>query len=281
MDWFIYALLSALSFTVFSILIRKSLLKKSDATAFTVLNDLVTGLILFCFIPFFTHTISLSLIHIVLIVAASLLFAFSSLLFTKGRQIEEVGVVSIIRQTSVFWIFIGGYIFFDEPLTLQKLLGIVLLFLGTLIVLWKKEKISVTKGVVYIFLGAVSLSISSLIAKNIVDNSLPPVVYSGMLFFLAGLWLLPFVKQKERIRNELLLQKWNILFVSFFLGLSILLLYTGYQTGEVSKVFPVYSSYVIFSVIAGMIFLHERADIKRKILGSLVALVGVALLVAF
>lgn len=281
MDWILYAILSALSLTAFAIIVRKSLLKGSDATAFTVLNNFTAGIILFCFALVLSPVIAITPFQIILIVLASTLFALSSLLFTKGRQIEEVGMVSIVRQTSVFWIFIGGYVFFGEAVTLPKVIGTALLFAGTWIALWHREGLSITKGVVYIVVGAFSLSISTLIAKDIVDDNLSPALYSGILFTLAGLWLLPFIREKGRITKELTLQKWNVVIVSFFIALSVVFLYSGYKIGEVSKVFPVYSSYVILSVIAGMIFLNERTYIKRKILGSLVALSGVILLVAF
>ena len=281
MEWVAFAFLSAASFTTFSILIRKSLLKGSDATAFTVLNDLTTGIMLLVLSLFVTLTISLTPHVILLTVISSMLFAFSSLLFTKARQIEEVGIVSVVRQTAVFWIFIGGILFYGEQFSLEKIIGTMLLFIGTWIVLWRKETFSLTKGVIFVLAGAIGLSISSLIAKDIVINNLSPILYSGTVFSLAGLWLLPFIKRKERLVDEVKLQKWRVIIVSIFLGLSVTLLYSGYSTGEVSKVFPVYSSYVIMSVIAGMLLLGEGKYMMRKILGSLVALVGVVLLVAF
>lgn len=281
MGWLYFSVLSAFCFTAFSILIRRSLLKTSDTSSFTILNNLMTGLILLCFIPFFSLTISVTPLSAVLVIIASIFFAFSSLFFTKGRQIEEVGVVSIVRQTSVFWIFIGGYIFFDEPMTIAKLLGTIFLFLGTWIALWGKGKFNISKGVFYVFASAVGLSFSSLIAKDIVNNALSPVLYSTILFLLADIWLLLFMKNKKRLISEFRLQKVHIPVISLFLAISILSLYTAYQTGEVSKVFPVYNSYVTLSVVAGIVFLHERTHLQRKFLGSIIALFGVILIAVF
>jgi drug/metabolite transporter (DMT)-like permease len=279
MDWLYLSLLSAACFTSFSILIKQSLQKSSNTTAFTILNNLTTGFILFAFVPFFPVHISITPMSILLIVIASMLFAFSSLFFTKGRLTEEVGVVSVVRQTSVFWIFIGGYIFFNEPMTVSKLFGTILLFYGTWIALWGKGKFNITKGVYYVFISAVALSFSSLIAKDIVDVALPPVLYSATLFILADIWLLLFMKERRHVLHEFKIQKLHMPFISLFLAVSIASLYTAYQSGEISRIFPVYNSYVIMSVVAGVIFLHEKAHIHRKLLGSSIALLGVILIV--
>lgn len=51
MNWFFYALFSALSMTIFSLLARKLLKGKGDAQAFTFLIDFSAGFLSF-FFPF-------------------------------------------------------------------------------------------------------------------------------------------------------------------------------------------------------------------------------------
>jgi drug/metabolite transporter (DMT)-like permease len=281
MDWFFYATVASISFTVYSIIIRKYL-QHSDAKIFAVISNTITGMLLLIVTPFFPFHFSLQPLDYFLILIASILFAVSSMLFTLGRKMEEASIVSVIRQTSVLWIFLGGLFIFHEPLSFAKGIGVLLLMSGTVVALWDKNNLNLSRGEVYIFIATITLSIDSLIAKNIVGDKLSPAFYSALTLFIGNLFLLPFLKQKrERIVKEIKQQRWHIVTVSVFLAISILSLLIGYQSGDISKVYPVYNSYVILTVIAGILFLQEKADLKQKILGSFIAFCGVVLLRMF
>lgn len=51
------------------------------------------------------------------------------------------------------------------------------------------------------------------------------------------------------------------------------------HSGEISKVNAVYQSMMIFSVLAGILILKEKQDIFKKLLGTMVTIIGVMLLI--
>lgn len=50
------------------------------------------------------------------------------------------------------------------------------------------------------------------------------------------------------------------------------------NTGEVSKVNAIYQGMMVTGVLTGIIFLKERGDILRKLIGTAVTVMGVILL---
>ena len=116
-------------------------------------------------------------------------------------------------------------------------------------------------------------------SKLFVVDKISPAFYNMILFYLASFWILLFTKNRRlRIKHEVTRYTWKLPVVSSILALSIFFLNKGYQLGEISLVFPVYSSYVIFTIVAGIFLLGERGHMKKKISGSLIALCGVILL---
>lgn len=279
MDWFTYALIASVTFSVYSVLIRKLLIGKGEPKIFTILSNFAVATALGVIALFSEFFINLTLLDISLMILTSVFFAIASTLFIYGRQKEEVGVVSIVRETSVIWIFLIGVFVFGEGVSLTKVLGMGLIISGTVLALWKKHFFSFSKGVTVLFLATLSMSIASSISKVFVVDKLSPAAYNMVLFYLASLWIFLFTKdRRNRIKHEIQIYSWKLPVVSSILALSIFLLNKGFQVGEISFVFPVYSSYVIFTILAGIVFLNEKSHMKRKIVGSFIALLGIVLI---
>ena len=60
--------------------------------------------------------------------------------------------------------------------------------------------------------------------------------------------------------------------------ISVYLFIIALSIGETGKVTALYQGLMVVSVLAGIIFLNERRDITKKLIGTAVTLVGVFLL---
>lgn len=276
MNWLVYSLLSAVFMTIYSLLVRKSLKNRGDAIAFTFLLDLFAGISVF-FFSFFEKKYSfLNLKMVIFIFLLTLVCAFVDLLFIKGRQLEEVSKVSLAVRLGDVWSLVGGAIFLKESLSLNKIFGVFLILMGNLLVLWRNQRIQLTKGLKMIFLASILFVTYSFIDKYMVGNILSPGLYKSTILLTTSLWIFILIPNRgKRIKDELKLQKGSVLLAGALVGISLYFLLKGFQTGEVSKVLPVHSLSLIFSVLAGIFFLGEKGKMLQKILGSILAFLGV------
>ena len=279
MGWFAYALVAAVGFSLYSVLIRVALKDHGDAKIFALLSDLTVAIFLLLVSPFDRTFVKLGLQGTLLILVASGLYAGASVLFIWGRQLEEVSRVSLARQLTTVWIFIGGVVVLGETLTLPKIVGLGLIIAGGVLALGISHGLNLSKGLVLVLIGTVIGGSSSLIGKVIVEETLSPALYISSTSLLAALWLfIAFPKRNSRIREELRIQSWRIPVVGMTLGATLFLLMKAYQVGEASRVGPVYASSLILTVAAGIIVLKERDRLSMKLLGTAIAFTGVLLL---
>ncbi len=279
MGWFGYAVLAAVGFSIYSVLIRIALKDRGDAKIFALLSDLTVALFLLAISPLDDTFVHLDLRHALLVFAASGLYAGASVLFIWGRQLEEVSRVSLARQLTTVWIFLGGVVVLGEIFTLTKGMGLALILTGGFVALGFEQGLTISKGLALVLAGTVVGGASSIIGKTIVEDNLSPALYVGTTSLLAALWLfIAFPDRNARIIEEIRIQRWRIPAVSITLGLSVFLLMKAYQSGEASRVGPVYASSLILTVIAGIVVLRERERLSLKLLGTAIAFAGVMLL---
>src|SRR3712207_5088894 len=221
MDWFWYALLGAVSFSVYSLLVRQFLKDRGDAQIFALLSDFATALVLFALTPFDRVFVRLGLADGLLVLLASGLLAAASALFIWGRQLEEVSRAEIVRQTMIVWAFLGGVLLLAERFSPAKALGAALVLLGSAVAFWRRDQVALTKGLLLILAGAVLAGGNSLINRVIVKDHLSPTLYSGATFLLASLWLLLALPDiARRMVSELRLQRARVAAVALPSGLS-------------------------------------------------------------
>ena len=279
MTWFYYALLAAVIFTIYSLLIRIYLQDHGDALIFALLSNVVLGCTLLAFAMLGGWYLRLSESRVLLILLASVLFACASALITWGRQLEEVSRVSVARQSAVIWIFVGGIMLLGEPFSVMKVAGVLLILAGTLIAFWERGHFSASKGVVLVLGGSALAGAAGLIAKSMVESTVSPALYAAITSLLAALWLIAVLPRRiERLRAEIRLQHWRIAVAGGCLALTNFFLYRGYQVGEASRVAPIYSTSLIFTVLLGVMLLGERDNLRQKIAGAAIALTGVVIL---
>lgn len=279
MAWFYYSLISAL-FTTFYILISRCRLKnQGDPRAFAFWSDFFGAVCLILIALFEKKYFQLNFFSLFIVIMVALIYGMVDSLLMKGRQLEEVSKTSIISQTGSIWALLGGVLLFKEALSIYKVIGILLIILGNLITLWKKQKFSFSKGIQYFFIGTFLGTIGYLIDKYMVGNIFSPGLYKAILFSLATGWIFISIPNRvARVKKELSLQKTWATVVGTCLALSIYFLMRALQIGEASKVLPICSLSLVFSVLAGIVVLGEKERIMQKIIGVIITFIGVFVL---
>lgn len=266
MSWFTFALIAAVGFAGYSILVRIFLKDGGDAQIFALLSDLAVAVVMLALLPFDRLFVALGLRDVGLIVVASGLYAASSLLFFWGRQLEEVSKVSLVRQLVTIWIFLGGVLVLGEPFSIAKGLGVLLIIGGAVLAVWEGSGFGLSRGLGLVLAGTLTASTSSLIGKTIVEETLSPTLYLGLISALAALWLFIGLPNRiERIAKEWRFHWSRVLIVGGVLGVTVFLLFKAYQIGQASRVGPVYGFSLVLSVLGGILLLGEREHVRLKV----------------
>ena len=109
-------------------------------------------------------------------------------------------------------------------------------------------------------------------------NYFEPGLYGFLQYLLPTIWigaLLP--KRLGKIKNLLKGKgKW-VIFTSFLATGWTWMLFRSYQLIDVSLIAPILELSIIISTLGGIIFLKERKDIRRKIIGAAVIIAGALL----
>ncbi len=269
--------------TAYGLAIRILLHGRGDAKAFTFITTFFGGLAVLLVLPFekISYLFNPQVIFVLIILPLS--YAATDLLFIRGRQLEEVSVVSILVQLSNFWALLGGAFIFKEILTVSKIVGVSLIVLGSILLIWQGQRINLSKGKILILLAALLFSINSFVDKEM-GKYFSASLYRSIMFFLEAMALFVFFLpgKVQAVKKEFKLQGKAIIFVGPLLSLSMFCLLKAFQVGgEASRVLPAFSLSLAFSVIAGIIFLKERDFLFKKIAALILVLAGTCLLQAF
>lgn len=283
--WFIYAIISALLFTFYALSARVLLKDKGDPWAFAFIVDTTSIVAIFPFI--FSEELRYSFKPIVLFVLlfAPFLYAITDIIFAKARKLVEVSNISIVIQLGIILTLIGGYIFFSEPITFNKIIAIFLIIFGNLIVLWKGQIITLSEGIKLTIIGVFLFASGSFTTKYVLQFY-SPALTQVISFSLTAFWIFTFIIRKSGglkdaaggIVNELRKQGLSIILTGASFGIAILFLVRGYQVGEVSKVLPVQNASLILTVLAGTLFLKERERVLQKLIATAIVFYGALLL---
>ncbi|MBI3887473.1 EamA family transporter [Candidatus Microgenomates bacterium] len=197
--------------------------------------------------------------------------------YMKMHSYSELSISSILSRTRMIWVLIFAFFLVHEQLRLLDYVGILTIFLGVSITSAPK-RLFIDKGAQYANLSAVMIAINLILIKLLLPFGSDAVI--NVARGIPALIIFPFLMKNSvpRLKKVLLTkQKFRIPAVVLS-GLSILCFTAALHVGDASKINAVYQGMMIFSVLAGIIFLKERGSIGRKIFGALVTIIGVVVL---
>ncbi len=201
----------------------------------------------------------------------------STFAYIRMHSANHLSISSIITRTRLFWVPVMAFIFFGEQLQAHEYAGIIILFVGLAIVSSPKN-IQIDKGIKFAYLFGFAAAFHNIVLKLNQDSASLPVV---MLFMSAPVTIMQpllmkngIARIKKSVNSNIALQLIN----GAFGAVSIVILAYAINVGQVSKVSAIQQGMLIVSVMAGIIFLNERENVTRKIIGSLITLAGVYLL---
>jgi transporter family protein len=280
MTWFIFALISIFAIAIANIYQKLAMREiESDPLAagifFQFLLALITGIFAF-FYGF--HAPPFSQFPWYFLNSAVFYAAGTFFIFKAIKEIEA-SELAILTAFSAIITIVGGIIFLGEPFSLQQALGTILILIAIIIV-QRKTGLSGRRGMWLAIIGE-SFYAVAVVSDTHILKTYDAVSYTPVMSLLPGIILLLFnprvVTKLKNYVNVAYVK--NLSLYSFFYGIQAICYYVALNMGaNASQMAPLFRTQIILTVILAVIFLREKEKIPLKILGAVIAAVGVILL---
>jgi len=202
--------------------------------------------------------------------------AFGNILFFKGIKDLDAGTTQIAFSSILIWGAILSVAFLDSVFSTKQIVGILLMLFAILLVQYKKGKLDMSSGVLYIVASAIlfavfqvaSADLSKIISTGayLLMAYIGPSLIVGILYF--KLITNDFHLLKQQVRESFLIT----LFASGTSMLYFVFSYIAYRYApDRGVVVVLLTAQVVLSVIFGIIFLKEKDNQLRKMVAGALA----------
>ena len=273
--WVILDLFTSMVNTqAYKVVTRRS---KSDG-ALTVLLELLGGVLILVFMPFFPIRFPTDWKIYALTAAASVFFAISDRVNTTARRGLEVSMFSIFSQLMTVFLIIFGVVFFREPLVPLKVLGAILVIGGNILILYEGRKIRFNRFVLAAVIGALTAAAGSFINIGISDQFNMPFYVMIDLCVPALIIMIAERISPRKIAEEYRAADKKFLFLTAIAwGVMILSMLCAYTFSDVSSTAPVLALSTLVNVFAAFFFQKERNAVVKKIIAAVIVVTGIIL----
>jgi uncharacterized membrane protein len=275
MDWFVFALLSAVMFSCCNIVDKFVLTKKiRNPFSYNILSVALSILPVLLLVFYLKLSFDSSAIIAVLYGFA---YVFLFIIYNKAMIEEEASrVVSIIRISPIF-VLILSFVFLSEVLNYQKYLGIIFLVSSAVLVSYRgsKKKFHISKGIALILLYSFGGACLGIILKY----TLGYTDYWAFFFWnlignMIGCFalILPATIRKNLIENvsKIDIKTWLIVLSSdVFLWSGYLLYFLATSIGRVSLVSAAGAIQPMIVFILTLILTIHRPKILKEEIGKM------------
>ena len=283
--WLIYAFGSAFFAGITSILAKVGI-KDVDSHLATAIRTIIV--LIFSWIMVFLIGSQSTIVNIdgktfLFLILSGLSTGGSWLCYFKALQLGDVNKVVPIDKSSTILTMILAFIFLNEKITINMVIGMIGIAIGTYLMIQKKEGVEkVVKGkawLIYALLSALFASLTSILGKVGIENiesNLGTAIRTIVVLIMS--WIIVFATKKQSDVKKI--DKRSLIFLilsGVATGASWLCYYKALQDGLASIVVPIDKLSILVTVLFAYIFLKEKLS-KKSLLGLILIVVGTLLL---
>jgi transporter family protein len=221
-----------------------------------------------------------SLSQIPFFIISMLFYGFGTLSYFKAIKLIEASESTILASIGSITTVISAYFFLGERLNNQQLVGVFFVLLSV-IVLSANRKMKFNKGISYSILGTIFYGLAVTNDAYIL-RSYDALSYTPIMSLLPGLMLFVLYPKSSKSVVQAFLKPTikPLLLYSFFYGIQAVTYYAALEKGALaSQMALIYKSEIFITVILAAIFLHETDNLPKKFLSTVMASIGVYLLI--
>lgn len=284
--WIFYAVGSAFFAGVTSIL-AKCGIRKTDSDVATAVRTVVVLLFSWLMVLLsgtWTGITEIGGKTLLFLILSGFATGASWLCYFHALQKGDINKVVPIDKSSTVITILLAFIFLHEGLTWEKAVSIVLIGVGTMFMITRKESVSDTgkqggSWLIYAILSAVFASLTAILGKigiEGIDSNLGTAIRTTVVLVMA--WGMVFITGKQQKVKEI--QKKELGFIGLSglaTGASWLCYYHALQDGPASVVVPIDKLSILVTIAFSWIVFHEKLT-KKAALGVVCITVGTILL---
>lgn len=247
-----------------------------DPTAYAWYFELFR-VVAFLLVAFFDWKLIITPYSFVLFIFLGLTEFLATYWFMKMHSYSHLSVSTILSRTRMIWIPILSFFLIHEALTNLDYIGIAIIFLGVSLTS-APTKLFIDKGAMYANASAFFVALNIILIVMLLPYGSNATILA--IGSIPSVFLFPlFMKNRKNRLKEFFKKRIFLKTITLVIHIVASLLFMiALRLGEASKVNAVYQGMMILSVLAGIIFLKERTDIVKKLLGATITIVGVVLL---
>ncbi len=275
--WLIYALISSFFAGITSIL-AKCGINKTDSTVATALRTIVVCIFSWLLVKDITNIETKTLVFLIL---SGLSTGASWLCYFKALQLGDINKVVPIDKSSIVLTIVLASMFLNEGISLIKFISIILIGMGTLLMIDKKDnsnKSNNKEWLIYACLSALFASLTSIFGKigiTNIDSNYDSAIRTTVVLIMS--WVMVLITGKS---SKLKVDKKEIIFIvlsGFATGISWLAYYKALQVGPLSIIAPIDKLSILVTIIFSYFVFKEKLSFKA-LLGLVLIVIGTLLL---
>lgn len=279
--WILFAIGSAFFAGITSIL-AKCGIRKTDSDVATAIRTVVVLIFSWLMVWIVGSTSAITTLSAktwIFLILSGFATGASWLCYFKALQLGDVNKVVPIDKSSTVLTILLALIFLGEGITWLKGIAVILIGVGTLLMVEKKEvkseKTNEKSWLIYAVLSAVFASLTSILGKigiDGVESNLGTAIRTGVVLVMA--WLIIFIKGKQRMLREVPKEELGFICLSgLATGGSWLCYYKALQDGLASVVVPIDKLSILVSIGFSALVFKERLS-RKAALGLLLIVAG-------
>lgn len=283
--WIVYASASAI-FAGITAILSKCGIKNTDSTVATAIRTVVVLIFSYLIAIISSPVLQIGAISLktwVFLILSGLATGASWLCYFHALQKGDVNKVVPIDKSSTILTMVLAIIFLKETITASKIAAMVLIGIGTIMMVEKKEaSITAEKGswLVYALLSAVFASLTSILGKigiEGIDSNPGTAIRTSVVLVMA--WMMVFITgKKDRVKGIGKNELFFIILSGFATGASWLCYYKALQDGPASVAVPIDKLSILVTIIFSRIVFKEH--LTRKSLFGLIMIVSGTMVLA-
>ncbi len=284
LTWFEYAVASTFFTAIFWLSCRSLMKKEGDHQTFAIymqFGPIVFWLPLLAFEPFQPAVLLDGWVWLIL---AALVWALQQLLAFKSLHTTSASVREPIYQSKLVWAALFAFLLLGEAFAFGKLLGVALLLAGALIIAYRQPPGESTPHGFLLVVGSAAMTGLGYVLDKLALFHFSVTLYAIVVSVLAGLIIVahesrygglpkivPFIRRHPKA----------VLVASFTGAVSYWLQIKAVSLGPVGTIAALLELSMVFTTLGGIVFLHERQAIGRKLVGVALAIAGALVLRGF
>ena len=287
--WIFYALGSCF-FAGITAILAKCGIKKTDSDVATAIRTIVVLLFSWLMVLITGSWQGISQVStktLIFLILSGLATGASWLCYFHALSKGDINKVVPIDKSSTILTILLALIFLHEGITWMKLLSILLIGIGTMLMITKKDiKVDSDKKsnswFIYAILSAIFASLTSILGKigiEGIDSNLGTAIRTTVVLFMA--WVMVFVAGKQKqIKTTEKKELYFICLSGLVTGASWLCYYRALKDGPASVVVPIDKLSMLITIAFSWFVFNEKLTRKAAI-GVILITVGTILLAVF